>query len=73
MTVDQLIKALGGQTAVAAALDAPVTTVHAWTKNGVPRWYVSRLVEMAANIGIAVAPDAIMSVSSRKAQTAVAA
>ena len=32
----QIIKTLGGTTAVARMLQAPVSTVHSWTKDGIP-------------------------------------
>jgi hypothetical protein len=38
-----LIDALGGTTAVARMTDAPVSTVHSWRKNGIPR---SRLAHL---------------------------
>lgn len=38
-----LIDALGGTTAVAIRIDAPVTTVQSWKTNGIPRSRVSHL------------------------------
>ena len=40
---DQIIDALGGSTAVSRMMDAPLSTVHSWRKNGVPR---SRLAHL---------------------------
>lgn len=40
---DALIDALGGTTAVARLTDAPLSTVHSWRKNGIPR---SRLAHL---------------------------
>lgn len=40
---DQLIDALGGTTAVARMTEAPVSTVHSWRKNGIPRSRLSHL------------------------------
>jgi hypothetical protein len=40
---DALIDALGGTTAVSRLTDAPLSTVHSWRKNGIPRSRLSHL------------------------------
>lgn len=40
---DHIIDALGGTTAVSRLTDAPLSTVHSWRKNGIPR---SRLAHL---------------------------
>jgi predicted RNA polymerase sigma factor len=40
---DALIDALGGTTAVSKLTDAPLSTVHSWRKNGIPRSRLSHL------------------------------
>lgn len=40
---EQVIDALGGTSAVAKLLEAPVSTVHSWRTNGIP---ASRLAHM---------------------------
>ena len=34
---DTIIDALGGTTAVARMTETPISTVHSWRKNGIPR------------------------------------
>lgn len=45
---DQIIDALGGTTAVGRMTDAPVSTVHSWRKNGIPRSRLAHLRLAAA-------------------------
>ncbi|GGB14855.1 hypothetical protein GCM10011380_00330 [Sphingomonas metalli] len=40
---EALIDALGGTTAVSRLTDAPLSTVHSWRKNGIPRSRLSHL------------------------------
>lgn len=47
-TAEEIIDDLGGLTAVAAALDTPVTTVSSWKRaNRIPRWWQSELIKLA--------------------------
>lgn len=48
-TADDLIDALGGTTAVARLTDAPLSTVHSWRKNGIPRSRLAHL-KLAAKV-----------------------
>lgn len=45
---DQIIDALGGSTAVSRMMDAPLSTVHSWRKNGVPRSRLAHLRLLAS-------------------------
>lgn len=50
--VSDIIEALGGTTAVARAIDVPVTTAHAWKRaEFVPSWRVPALVALAKKKG----------------------
>lgn len=40
---DTLITALGGTTKVSRLTDTPLSTVHSWRKNGIPRSRLSHL------------------------------
>lgn len=53
-----VIDGLGGTTAVAKMIGAPVTTVHAWRKNGIPPWRLEQLKVRAAALGKSV-PEAV--------------
>ncbi len=61
---DQIIDALGGSTAVSRMMDAPLSTVHSWRKNGVPRSRLAHLRLLAlvekpeVNIDLIVAGNA---------------
>lgn len=43
-----MIDELGGTTAVARAIGAPVSTVHSWRKNGIPHWRKDALQKLAS-------------------------
>lgn len=61
MTVaDQIIDALGGTTAVARMTDAPLSTVHSWRKNGIPRSRMAHLRLVANGLSPAVDIDLIV-------------
>ncbi|MEG3086149.1 carph-isopro domain-containing protein [Sphingomonas sp. PB4P5] len=45
---NQIIDALGGTTAVSRMTDAPLSTVHSWRKNGIPRSRLAHLRLVAA-------------------------
>lgn len=56
-TVEQFIDALGGTVAVAAAAEAPPSTVSSWkTANSIPRWRMTVLKFLAKEKGVPV-PD----------------
>lgn len=40
---DQILDTLGGTTAVAKLIGAPVSTVHSWRKKGIPAWRIDQL------------------------------
>lgn len=46
-----LITALGGTTAVAGMIEAPITTVQSWKSNGIPRSRLSHLRLIAEREG----------------------
>lgn len=49
MTASEIIKRLGGVTAVAASLGVPLTTVSSWGRfNQIPAWRQPKLLELAA-------------------------
>jgi hypothetical protein len=49
MTASEIIKRLGGVTAVAASLGVPLTTVSSWGRfNQIPPWRQTKLLELAA-------------------------
>jgi hypothetical protein len=49
-----LIKAMGGTTAVSRRTEAPVTTVHSWKRNGIPPSRLAHLKMIAEQDGLAV-------------------
>ncbi|RXR28929.1 hypothetical protein EQG66_07580 [Sphingobium fluviale] len=49
---DQIIDALGGTTAVAKMVKAPVSTVHSWRKIGIPTSRMAHLELIAEVNGI---------------------
>lgn len=49
---DRVIDALGGTTAVAKRISAPVSTVHSWRKIGIPASRLSHLQLLATADGI---------------------
>lgn len=50
--VSEIIEALGGATAIARAIDVPVTTAHSWKRaNYVPAWRVPALLKLAKKLG----------------------
>lgn len=50
-TTSDIITALGGATAIARAIEVPVTTVHGWKRVGyVPAWRVPALVKLAKKL-----------------------
>jgi hypothetical protein len=46
---DKLIDALGGTTAVSRMTETPISTVHSWRKNGIPRSRLAHL-RLAAQV-----------------------
>lgn len=48
-TADDLIDDLGGTTKVSKLTDAPLSTVHSWRKNGIPRSRLAHL-KLAAKV-----------------------
>lgn len=49
MTASEIIKRLGGITAVARELGVPLTTVSSWGRfNQIPHWRQMKLLELAA-------------------------
>lgn len=69
---DALIDALGGTTAVSKLTDAPLSTVHSWRKNGIPRSRLSHLRLAVRAKELAVDFDAL-SAGATPAETQVAA
>jgi hypothetical protein len=56
--VSEIIEALGGATAIARAIDVPVTTAHSWKRaNYVPAWRVPALLKLAKKLGQPVTAD----------------
>ncbi len=56
-TVDELIKALGGTTAVASALFLPPTTVSSWkASNSIPKWRKPGIVDLCLRNGVIPPP-----------------
>ena len=49
-----LIKTLGGSTAVSRMIEAPVSTVHSWKTNGIPTSRLAHLKLAARHEGIDV-------------------
>jgi hypothetical protein len=49
---DQVIDALGGTSKVAAAIDAPTSTVHSWRAIGIPKSRLAHLRLIAAQEGV---------------------
>lgn len=45
---DEVIDALGGTSAVAKRIDAPVSTVHSWRRMGIPSSRLSHLKLIAS-------------------------
>lgn len=51
-TVSDILRDLGGVTAVSNEIGIPITTVHSWKRTGfVPRWRVPALVSLAERLG----------------------
>lgn len=51
-TLSDILKDLGGVTAIAQETGIPLTTVHSWKRTGfVPRWRVGALVSLAERLG----------------------
>jgi len=48
----QILDALGGTTAVATLIEAPISTVHSWRKIGIPRSRLAHLRLVAKQKGI---------------------
>ncbi len=56
-SVEQFLNELGGTSAVARAMGLAPTTVSSWKASGsIPNWRLGRLVELAAQKGVAVPP-----------------
>lgn len=53
---DTVIDALGGTSAVAKRIDAPVSTVHSWRKIGIPASRLSHL-RLIASVEKVALPD----------------
>lgn len=49
-----VIETLGGTTAVAKIIDAPITTVQSWKSNGIPRSRLSHLKLVAERDGLVI-------------------
>jgi len=70
-TVDELIKALGGTTAVAVALFLPPTTVSSWkASNSIPKWRKPGIVDLCLRCG--VTPPLWLSVETPRRATSAA-
>jgi len=55
MTALEIIKRLGGVTAVSKHLGVPLTTVSSWGRfNQIPTWRQSKLLELATSLGEAL-------------------
>ena len=51
-TVSDILRELGGVTAISNETGIPLTTVHSWKRTGfVPRWRVPQLVSLAERLG----------------------
>lgn len=51
-TVPEILKVLGGVTAVSNATGIPISTVHSWKRTGfVPRWRIPTLIALAKRLG----------------------
>lgn len=51
MTASDIIKELGGVTAVSKHLGVPLTTVSSWGRwNAIPLWRQSKLLELATSL-----------------------
>jgi hypothetical protein len=73
-TVSEIIEALGGATAIARAIDVPVTTAHSWKRaNYVPAWRVPALLTLAKKLGKPITAASFPVERSRPAQTSAAA
>jgi hypothetical protein len=56
MTARQIIESLGGTTAVAKAVGAPITTVNSWVRvNQIPSWRQTKLLELATASNVTLA------------------
>lgn len=49
---NRIIDGLGGTTAVAKLIEAPVSTVHSWRENGIPRSRMAHLRLAADSAGL---------------------
>lgn len=50
--VDAIFDAFGGATALARAIDAPITTCHSWKRHGrIPRWWHEKIDRAADEAG----------------------
>lgn len=54
---DKVIDALGGTSAVAKRIEAPVSTVHSWRRIGIPSSRLSHLKLIASMEDIALPED----------------
>lgn len=58
MTAREIIKELGGVTAVSKQLGVPLTTVSSWCRfNHVPTWRQTKLLEIAIDKGVSLNTD----------------
>jgi hypothetical protein len=56
MTAAEIIKDLGGYTAVSTELGVPLTTVYSWgQRNHIPVWRQPKLLELASATNVSLA------------------
>lgn len=69
----RVIDAFGGTTAVARLVEAPVSTVHSWRKNGIPssRLHHLRLASRAKRLKVDI--DALLACTAAATSEQVAA
>jgi hypothetical protein len=67
---ERIIDALGGTTAVSRMSDAPISTVHSWRKNGIPRSRLAHLRLIAEREAIRLDWDTGRSLSGGDGDTA---
>lgn len=66
-SVSEIVDALGGLTAVAAALDLPLTTVSSWkSRDSVPVSYWSPLLAAARKRGVAITVDCFAQIAAAR-------
>lgn len=71
MDIKDLIVALGDTTAVARALQEPVTTVQSWKTAGrIPRWRQASVVALAITLGVDISDSELAAVASAASEEA---